>query len=326
MHASPPPAAPGPFPELLGADAFAALPRQVRALHSVRGHALYLGRADVVRGRHPAARLCGWLAGLPPAGRDVPLAVDFVAVPGREDWLRDFDGVAMHSRLRAGGGLLRERLGPLAFGFRLHAVPGGLEWTVARVRLLGLLPLPRAWFGGVRCSERERDGRYAFQVRAALPLVGEVVTYEGWLAPADAAQREARGAVVVFDGVCVLCGGWVRFLLRRDRRARLRFAAMQTPVGRALLAGHGLDPEDPATFLVLRDGRALTDGDALAAVLDLLGGRWRLPAALLRRMPRGIRDGAYRLLARNRYRWFGRRRDCLLPAPGQRERFIGTDD
>ena len=58
-------------------------------------------------------------------------------------------------------------------------------------------------------------------------------------------------AVIVFDGTCVLCNGWVDFLLRHDRYARYRFAAMQTPAGRALLTAHGLDPDDPASFLLV---------------------------------------------------------------------------
>ena len=74
-------------------------------------------------------------------------------------------------------------------------------------------------------------------------------------------------STVVFDGVCVLCNGWVHFLLRHDRRERFRFAAMQTPAGRELLGAHGLDPEDPVSFLLIEDGHAWTDTDAIVRVL-----------------------------------------------------------
>ena len=79
--------------------------------------------------------------------------------------------------------MLGERLGPLRFRFSLHVYDEALHWRVQRVRLLGL-PLPAGWFDGVHCREYEQDGRYAFQVEAALPLVGMLIRYEGWLEPA----------------------------------------------------------------------------------------------------------------------------------------------
>lgn len=130
-----------------------------------------------------------------------------------------------------------------------------------------------------------------------------------------------RTAVIVFDGVCVLCNGWVDFLLKRDRRQRYRFAAMQTQAGRSLLQAHGLDADDPMSFLLLDEEGARTDSDAIIAVLIGLGGVWRA-AAIFRLSPRAIRDPAYRWLARNRYRWFGKKEACYLPADGQRDRFL----
>ncbi|MGL6290928.1 MAG: thiol-disulfide oxidoreductase DCC family protein [Silanimonas sp.] len=129
--------------------------------------------------------------------------------------------------------------------------------------------------------------------------------------------------VIVFDGVCTLCSGWVHFLLARPRLpADLQFAAMQGAHGRKLLMEAGIDPDDPATFLFLDRGRALTDSDALAAVLAHLGPGWRLVAALIRLTPRALRDAGYRLIARNRYRWFGQREACLLPPADERARFL----
>jgi predicted DCC family thiol-disulfide oxidoreductase YuxK len=114
----------------------------------------------------------------------------------------------------------------------------------------------------------------------------------------------------------------VRFVLEHDRHAHFKLAAMQTPTGRALLAMHGIDPDDPVTFLVIDDGQALTDTDALICALTRFGGAWRICAASLRLLPRTLRNSLYRYLARNRYRFFGRRSECLLPAPEHANRFL----
>ena len=128
-------------------------------------------------------------------------------------------------------------------------------------------------------------------------------------------------AVIVFDGVCALCNRWVRFLLRFDRKGRYRFAAMQGQQGSAMLRAHGLDPQDPMSFLLLDAQGTWTDTDAILRVLAGLGGGWRL-SGVLKVLPRGLRDAAYRALARNRYRWLGRHDACHLPAPEQAPRFL----
>jgi predicted DCC family thiol-disulfide oxidoreductase YuxK len=133
-------------------------------------------------------------------------------------------------------------------------------------------------------------------------------------------RHRADGApIIVFDGVCVLCNGWVRFLLKRDQ-GRYRFASMQSDAGRALLASHGLDPEDPASFLLVEASHAWTDSDAIRRVLTGLGGPWRI-AVLIALVPRFLRDPLYRMVARNRYRWFGTT-SCTVPTEVQRNRFL----
>lgn len=144
--------------------------------------------------------------------------------------------------------------------------------------------------------------------------------------PPDAAMREGAGATIVFDGVCVLCNGWVRFLLRHDRRQRYRFAAMQGDAGRRLLVDHGLDPDDPVSFLLVEydrgpEPRVATDTVAIRRVLAGLGGVWRL-ALLSAVLPPFLRDPLYRWLARHRYRWFGRHDACAVPDPAQAHRFL----
>jgi predicted DCC family thiol-disulfide oxidoreductase YuxK len=141
------------------------------------------------------------------------------------------------------------------------------------------------------------------------------------LSPSNPPEPDAGGAIVVFDGVCVLCSGWVGFLLRHDRARQFRFAAMQGAAGRRLLDAHGLDPDDPVSFLLLDASGARTDSDAIIAVLARLDGAWRA-ARVLSWLPRGLRDPLYRGLARNRYRWFGKNDACHLPGEAERDRFL----
>ena len=131
----------------------------------------------------------------------------------------------------------------------------------------------------------------------------------------------APEAIVVFDGVCVACNAAVDFLLRHDRAKRLRFAAMQSPAGHALMSANGVDPADPASFLLLEGGRAFRESEAAVRVLAGLGGAWRC-ARIALFVPRIARDAAYRWIARHRYRWFGRRDACRLPTPEEAERFL----
>lgn len=129
-------------------------------------------------------------------------------------------------------------------------------------------------------------------------------------------------SVIVFDGVCVLCSRWVDFVLRRDRHGRYKFAAMQTASGRSLLSQHGVDPDDPLSFLLLADGAGYTDTDAIVRILRSFGRGWRFVALLASIVPRFIRDPLYRWIARHRYRLFGRRSTCVVPTADVADRFL----
>jgi predicted DCC family thiol-disulfide oxidoreductase YuxK len=131
----------------------------------------------------------------------------------------------------------------------------------------------------------------------------------------------AADPIIVFDGVCVVCSGWVQFLLRRKGADRYRFAAMQGTTGRSLLQAHGIDPDDPVSMLLVQDGRAMSDSEAILRIVTGLGGAWRV-AAIFRIVPAALRDPIYRWVARNRYRWFGQRDQCLVPAPDVAARFL----
>jgi predicted DCC family thiol-disulfide oxidoreductase YuxK len=126
--------------------------------------------------------------------------------------------------------------------------------------------------------------------------------------------------IVVFDGVCNLCSHSVRFMLEHDVGGRLRFASVQSEIGRELLDRNGIDALDPQTFLLIDGDDVYMRSDAaLEIARDLGAWRW---LRILRVVPRGIRDWLYALVARNRYRWFGKRQVCFVPSEEQRARFI----
>jgi len=123
----------------------------------------------------------------------------------------------------------------------------------------------------------------------------------------------------VFDGICVLCSGGASRIMRHDRAARIAFAPAQGAIGQALYRHYGLAMDD--TYLFVVDGRAYGLSEGYFQVARVLGGTWRLAGAL-RLIPRVLRDAAYRLVARNRYRWFGTAGQCALLTPEQRSRLL----
>ena len=128
-----------------------------------------------------------------------------------------------------------------------------------------------------------------------------------------------NGPIVYFDGQCNLCDGFVRFLLKRDRHARYRFAPLQGETARQRLDGRFTD--NPQTVVLEEPRRFRLRSDAALAILAGLGGIWRL-AALLRIVPRRLRDALYEYVARKRFDWYGRRDACRVPEPEERDRFL----
>jgi predicted DCC family thiol-disulfide oxidoreductase YuxK len=137
--------------------------------------------------------------------------------------------------------------------------------------------------------------------------------------------------LVIFDGNCGLCNRSVRWFLRRDRLDRLRFVPSDSPKVAALLSRHGLDSNSatptPNTILVARDvdtpaEHLLTRSDAVLTILQQLPQPWPTLAAICRLIPRPLRDLAYRLVARYRYRIWGRLDTCPIPTPAERARFL----
>jgi predicted DCC family thiol-disulfide oxidoreductase YuxK len=128
--------------------------------------------------------------------------------------------------------------------------------------------------------------------------------------------------LIVFDGVCVFCSGFVRTVVRLDRKKRFRFATAQSPLGEALFRKHGLRTDSYDTSLTLVDNEAFTQLDGFIAVMAELGWPWRAAKALLV-LPRPLRDWIYDRVAKNRYALFGRKDSCEIPSAELRQRLIG---
>jgi predicted DCC family thiol-disulfide oxidoreductase YuxK len=127
-------------------------------------------------------------------------------------------------------------------------------------------------------------------------------------------------AIVLFDGVCNLCNAAVRFVIARDRHAHFQFAPLTSDTAnRALQA---VPPPLPDTVVLVEpDGRIYTRSDAALRIARRLAFPWPLAYGLIA-LPKGVRDWAYDVIARHRYRWFGRRDSCPIPSPAIRDRFL----
>jgi predicted DCC family thiol-disulfide oxidoreductase YuxK len=126
--------------------------------------------------------------------------------------------------------------------------------------------------------------------------------------------------VILYDGVCVFCSRWVRFVAVRDSERRFRFTAIQSGYGTRLARASGINPDDPDTNAVVHGGEVFFKSDAALTVLSLLPG-WRW-VRVLRRVPKPLRDAVYNLVARNRYRIFGKYQECFVPDADMRARVL----
>ncbi len=126
--------------------------------------------------------------------------------------------------------------------------------------------------------------------------------------------------VILYDGVCVFCSRWVRFVAAHDREQRFRFTAIQSGYGTRLAQAFGIDAKDPDTNAVVHGGVAYFKSDAALTVLGHLPG-WGW-VRVLRFVPKPLRDAVYNLVARNRYRIFGKYEECFVPDTSTRAKVI----
>ncbi len=128
-------------------------------------------------------------------------------------------------------------------------------------------------------------------------------------------------AIILFDGVCNFCNASVNFVIRRDKHDRFRFAPLQSATGQALQEQYQLNPAALDTFILVENGRAYGKSTAALKVARGLGFPVNLAYGLMI-IPRFLRDVVYSLVARNRYKWFGKKETCMVPDENVRRKFI----
>lgn len=135
-----------------------------------------------------------------------------------------------------------------------------------------------------------------------------------------------KHAVIFFDGECNVCSWSVRFIINRDKKGYFLFASLQSEVAESLLAPNGVSAEQKDSIVLMEgDGHCFTASTAVLRICRRLDGFWK-GLYLLSAIPKVLRDPAYRLFARNRYRFFGRRRACMVPNPEIKRRFLEKSD
>ncbi len=127
--------------------------------------------------------------------------------------------------------------------------------------------------------------------------------------------------LIVFDGTCVLCNEFMKFILRFDRRKRFKFLTAQSDMGQLLYQHHGLDSADFETFLVFVDGQLVERLDGVLAIYSRLGWPWKI-AGVAHIFPRPAKNWLYGLVAKNRYKIFGQYDQCMIPTPEIKARFL----
>jgi len=128
-------------------------------------------------------------------------------------------------------------------------------------------------------------------------------------------------AIILFDGVCNLCNGFVQFIIPRDPHGRFRFCSLQSETAKAMLSETNVDPSALSTVVLFEEHHVYTESTAILLIARRLGGPWVLMYALII-IPPLIRNAMYRWVARNRYRIFGKRNECMVPSAQWQDRFL----
>jgi predicted DCC family thiol-disulfide oxidoreductase YuxK len=127
--------------------------------------------------------------------------------------------------------------------------------------------------------------------------------------------------IVLFDGVCNLCNASVRFIIKRDRKNLFYFASLQGAAGQELLRNLNLETDQFNSFVLIEKSKVFVRSEAVLRVLKILGGSWKFLYAFII-LPKFIRDGIYNLIAKNRYKWFGKKEKCPVPLPEWKAKFL----
>lgn len=134
-------------------------------------------------------------------------------------------------------------------------------------------------------------------------------------------MRKTDQPIVIFDGVCNLCEFSVRFIVKHDRQAKFKFVSAQSDKGKVLQRLCGVDTLNDGTVILLRNDQVYVHSDAALQIAKNLDGLWRF-LYVFRFIPKPIRDYFYSIISKNRYRWFGKRNECLLPDDDLKKRFL----
>ena len=127
--------------------------------------------------------------------------------------------------------------------------------------------------------------------------------------------------ILLFDGHCNLCNGWVQFIVQRDSNGTIRFASLQSPAGRRLLEENKIDENYIESLVFFEEEKYSVSSSAALRTLSYMDG-WQQHLIFLAVVPRSLRDLVYRFIARNRYKWFGRREQCMIPTTELSKRFL----
>lgn len=127
--------------------------------------------------------------------------------------------------------------------------------------------------------------------------------------------------IILFDGVCNLCNGFVQFLIKRDPEGHFRFAALQSEVGQNLLKEYNVATENLDTVVLIDKGQAYLRSDVALRIASQMNGLWPL-FSIFRFLPRTLRDVIYDFIAARRYKWFGQEDQCMIPTPELKQRFL----
>ena len=134
-------------------------------------------------------------------------------------------------------------------------------------------------------------------------------------------NKQLTHSIILFDGVCNLCNGAVNFVIKRDPRNVFKFTPLQEKQGILLLKKHAIDAQKLDSIVLIEDGNVYIKSSAALRIARKMSNLWPLFFVLLI-SPRFIRDGVYDFIAKNRYKWFGKKEQCMIPTPGLREKFL----
>ena len=137
-------------------------------------------------------------------------------------------------------------------------------------------------------------------------------------------MKEIKYPQVLFDGVCNLCNGTVDFILKHDRKKQFRFASLQSKTGEKKMEEWNIEPEMDSVILI-SNNKIYFESEAVLGISKLLPFPWNV-MVIFKVIPVKLRDKIYRWIAKNRYRWFGKRKKCRIPSPEERIYFLDDSD